>query len=126
MGEDGTRFFLYAAAWHHTRPVSNVMRLLCSLDNLTQRQPTFLQSFLVYRQGEEVSVFRNRCPHAGKAIISSDADIPLSGEQLWRCSAHGALFDPVTGEGLSQVCLNAFLTPVTHQIDEHLQLWIDD
>jgi len=42
-----------------------------------------------------------------------------------RCSMHGVIYDPVTGESLSTICTGETLTPVKVQENEQ-GVWIHD
>mgnify|MGYP000004674010 CR=1 FL=1 len=42
-----------------------------------------------------------------------------------RCSMHGIIYDPITGESLSTMCTGEKLTPVRMQEDEE-GVWIID
>ena len=71
---------------------------------------------LVQRVGDEISVFENRCPHAGTPLnLFDDRFLDHTG-QLLICRTHGALFDPLSGRCLKGPCKGQYLRPVAVRI----------
>jgi nitrite reductase/ring-hydroxylating ferredoxin subunit len=56
--------------------------------------------------------FRNWCPHQGVPLeYRKDAFLAADGEHVM-CYAHGALFDPDTGDCVEGACLGQSLRPI--------------
>lgn len=76
------------------------------------------------RQGSQVFVYENRCPHRGIPLEwVADQFLDSSGK-LIQCASHGALFLPESGECVAGPCSGASLTPVASHIEAG-QLWLD-
>jgi len=85
-------------------------------------QPT---SVLVFRHGGHSRAFKNLCVHMPRALdCEEDMIFDKSGRYL-RCSMHGIVYDPVSGESLSDICYGQRLTDV--EIEEDADgIWITD
>lgn len=67
------------------------------------------QALFVVRQGQQVHVYENRCPHRGIPLEwVADQFMDQSG-RLIQCATHGALFLPETGECVAGPCSGQFL-----------------
>ncbi|MBC6905757.1 Rieske (2Fe-2S) protein [Saccharophagus sp. K07] len=67
------------------------------------------QRYIVVRQGQDLFVYLNRCPHLGIPLEwFPDQFMDADGEFL-RCATHGALFLPDTGECVFGPCTGQFL-----------------
>lgn len=80
-------------------------------------------SLLVLRHGEQVRVFHNVCPHAGRSLELAPGRF-LVDQGLLMCAAHGACFTIPQGECVSGPCRGQTLTEVPSQLRDG-QLWID-
>ncbi len=56
----------------------------------------------IYRS--DVYAYINLCPHAQRPLDCEQASVFDAGGELLRCSMHGFVFEPTTGECLSPVC----------------------
>jgi nitrite reductase/ring-hydroxylating ferredoxin subunit len=66
----------------------------------------------VVRRGDAVHAYVDRCPHTGVPLAWSPHTHLDADGKLVRCSLHGALFLPDTGECIHGPCLGRFLTPL--------------
>lgn len=80
-------------------------------------------AFFIVRQGSAVRGWRNDCPHVPGGVMAwrRDAYLDATGRHI-QCSAHGALFDPASGECIAGPCLGRHLTPVALQLGEDGQV----
>ena len=71
-------------------------------------------SLLVTKRAGVISVFLNRCPHAGYPLQRADGRVVVQQERYIVCPAHGASFEldtgacaggPCNGEGLDRVAV---------------------
>ena len=100
---------------------------LCKLDDIPDGQargfcvegPSLAQRLIVYRQSDSVLGYVDVCPHTssrldpGRNTFMDDA-----GEHI-RCSIHGALFRPNTGECIDGPCFGDKLTPAPITIKDN-------
>ncbi|RKT46496.1 Rieske (2Fe-2S) protein [Thiocapsa rosea] len=86
--------------------------LVCASADLTDRQHRIIpvlfkhepQSAIVLRHGGQVYAYLNQCVHMVRRLdCIHDAVFDAEHEHL-RCSMHGIVYDPVTGESLSVLC----------------------
>lgn len=101
---------------------------LCRLDELPDPGSKGFQvagrGVFAVRQGQQVYVYLNRCPHRGIALEwVPDQFLDHSG-RLIQCASHGALFLPESGECVAGPCSGASLTPLASHIDAG-QIWLD-
>ncbi|MGC3981796.1 MAG: Rieske (2Fe-2S) protein [Steroidobacteraceae bacterium] len=105
--------------------VGNAM-LLCSLAELTDpgaREFTLgegdwpLRGFVVRYQGE-VHAYLNSCPHAGLPLNFKPDVFFAPHVELLQCVAHGALFEPETGECVAGPCFGQSLQMLDIQVHE--------
>ena len=76
------------------------------------------------RQGQQVFVYQNRCPHRGIPLEwVPDQFLDHSG-RLIQCASHGALFLPESGECVTGPCAGERLTPIASHIDDGM-VWLD-
>jgi nitrite reductase/ring-hydroxylating ferredoxin subunit len=76
-----------------------------------------LRGFLV-RVGNDVHVYLNRCPHAGRPLnFMPDRFLSQDGE-LIQCVAHGALFEKDTGLCIAGPCVDESLRRIPVQVAE--------
>lgn len=109
-----------------TRDASNAT-VLCRLDELTDpgSKGFELQGQLLFavRQGRQVFVYQNRCPHRGIPLEwVKDQFLDHSG-RLIQCASHGALFLPESGECVAGPCSGASLTPIASHIKDG-KVWL--
>jgi len=96
-------------------------RLLCALDDIADGGckgfgDGTASSLFAVRQGDEVFVYRNCCPHAG-APLNWMPDRFLNREKtLIICAAHGALFNIESGQCVAGPCPGQYLTSVPAEI----------
>lgn len=82
-------------------------------------------SVVVFRQGGQCRAFKNLCVHMPRALdCEKDMIFDASGRFL-RCSMHGIVYDPVTGESLSEICRGQRLTAIDVAEDED-GVWLVD
>ncbi len=82
-------------------------------------------SVVVFRHKGECLAFRNLCVHMPRRLdCEKDMIFDLSGEYI-RCSMHGIIYDPLSGESRSEICRGKKLTTV--KVDENeAGIWITD
>lgn len=74
-------------------------------------------SLLLHRHGGQLRAWQDACPHIEGAPLAWRKNAYLSADkQHIVCHAHGARFDPVTGECVLGPALGQALTPVPLQI----------
>lgn len=92
------------------------------IDALYADEPS---SVLVFRHQGQCLAYRNLCVHMPRTLdCEKDMIFDETGQNL-RCSMHGIIYHPITGESLSTMCNGEKLTPVTVQEDEE-GVWIRD
>ncbi|MGB0713809.1 MAG: Rieske (2Fe-2S) protein, partial [Gammaproteobacteria bacterium] len=80
---------------------------------------------VVFRHGGEIRAYLNRCVHMPRELDCERATIfDESGERL-RCSMHGIVYDPVSGEAQSEICAGLRLTAVRF-VERDDGVWIRD
>ena len=72
-------------------------------------------SLLVLRQGEQVRVFHNACPHAGRSLELAPGRF-LVDQGLLMCAAHGACFTIPQGDCVSGPCRGQSLSEVSSEL----------
>ncbi|QGG81061.1 Rieske 2Fe-2S domain-containing protein [Litorivicinus lipolyticus] len=79
---------------------------------------------ILVRHGNEVSAFRDACPHLGLDLAwNPDAYMDVDNEYI-QCATHGALFEPTTGECVFGPCIGDRLGAVAIEIKDDA-VWID-
>jgi nitrite reductase/ring-hydroxylating ferredoxin subunit len=82
-------------------------------------------SVVVFRYQGTCLAYRNLCVHMPRRLdCEKDMIFDDTGKNL-RCSMHGILYDPVTGESISTICTGEKLTRVKIQEDAE-GVWILD
>lgn len=82
-------------------------------------------SVIVFRMNGECLAYRNLCVHMPRQLdCLKDMIFDEAGKHL-RCSMHGIVFNPQTGESVSTICHGEKLTPVRLQQDNN-DIWIAD
>lgn len=83
-------------------------RALCRLDELSDPGSKGFSNgtsgILVVRQGSDVFVYENRCPHRGIPLEWTPDQFLDSSGRLIQCATHGALFLPESGECIAGPC----------------------
>lgn len=81
--------------------------------------------FILVREGQ-VRAFRDLCPHYGRTRLAWKRDAYLTADNARiLCSAHGAEFDPITGNCIVGACLGQRLAAVPVRVtDEMVELWV--
>lgn len=62
------------------------------------------ETAIVFCFEDEVFAYLNRCVHMPRALTCQKEAIFDESEKLLRCSMHGFVYEPKTGECLSPVC----------------------
>jgi len=79
--------------------------------------------YMVIRQGEDVFVYRNACPHTGMPLDFRPGKFLNLDKTLIQCSTHNATFRIRDGLCVGGPCAGDRLTPVKVEIrDGHLYL----
>jgi nitrite reductase/ring-hydroxylating ferredoxin subunit len=102
-----------------TRPIR-----LCRFDELSANTArgfdpdgTGADTIFVLCRGDAVRAFVNRCPHQGAALeYRKDHFLTRDGRHVM-CHAHGALFDPDTGQCVWGACQGQSLAVVPCWVD---------
>lgn len=82
-------------------------------------------SVVLFRHQGEVYAYKNQCVHMPRKLDCEEKTIfDDSGKHL-RCSMHGIMYDPVTGESISTICNGEKLTPVKLTAKDE-GIWIVD
>ena len=82
-------------------------------------------SVLVFRYRGDCLAYRNLCVHMPRALdCERDMIFDDTGQYL-RCSMHGIVYDPITGESVSTMCNGQRLTPVK-VLEDEAGIWIND
>lgn len=82
-------------------------------------------SVVVFRYKGSCLAYRNLCVHMPRRLdCEKDMIFDDTGQSL-RCSMHGIIYDPITGESMSTICKGDKLTPVKVQEDDD-GVWIFD
>jgi len=82
-------------------------------------------SVLVFRYQGKCLAYRNLCVHMPRELDCEKDTIFDDTGQFLRCSMHGIVYDPITGESMSTMCTGERLTPVRVLEDED-GIWIQD
>lgn len=69
-------------------------------------------SVILLRRGDAVRAYRNQCPHARWPLERFDGQFLTTPDGALICSAHGAVFDALTGTCLGGPGQSQSLTPV--------------
>ncbi len=96
------------------------MKLLCHLEDIPDRDARGFEfhgeTLVVVRQGDEVFVYRNQCPHLGIELnFQPDVFLDSDGEFI-QCANHGALFRIEDGYCLAGPCSGQSLETIAHEL----------
>ena len=109
------------------QPTDDQSAALCRLDDIADPgSKGFLvqgRQLFAVRQGPQVFVYANRCPHRGIPLEWVQDQFLDSSGRLIQCASHGALFLPESGECVAGPCSGASLTPIACRI-ENGQVWL--
>ena len=82
-------------------------------------------SVVVFRYKGNCLAYRNLCAHMPRRLdCEKDMIFDDTGQNL-RCSMHGIMYDPITGESISALCMGERLTRVKVQENDE-GVWIND
>ncbi|UAW97952.1 Rieske 2Fe-2S domain-containing protein [Halopseudomonas nanhaiensis] len=105
-----------------TQPVA-----LCRLEDIPDPGSRGLthagEQLFAVRQGADVQVFVNRCPHRGIPLEWVPDQFLDSSGRLIQCATHGALFLPDTGECVSGPCAGERLARRESRVQDG-QVWL--
>lgn len=79
----------------------------------------------VFKFQDKYFAYRNLCVHMPRELDCLKAVIFDETGRYLRCSMHGIVYDPLTGESASSICNGERLTPIGLVEDEQ-GLWIED
>jgi nitrite reductase/ring-hydroxylating ferredoxin subunit len=106
---------------------------VCAADDLAEghhlgievRYEDAVQAVVLFRYQGRVYAYLNRCLHMGQPLDAEAGGIfDESGTHL-RCSVHGVVYDPASGECASPLCSGERLKPV-RLIEEDGAIFITD
>jgi len=75
-------------------------------------------SLIVVRQGADVFIYTNVCPHIGAPLDFEPGRFLNLERDLIQCAIHGALFRIDDGHCVQGPCAGKHLTPVTSEVRE--------
>lgn len=75
-----------------------------------------VQSLVLLRRGDQVAAYLNICPHAGRRLDWAPGRFLFDKERLV-CAAHGASFEPITGECVAGPCRGQSLRGVAVEVE---------
>jgi nitrite reductase/ring-hydroxylating ferredoxin subunit len=113
---------------HDAIPMS---QRLCFMDELHDMRPVTVEarvegepeSLILLRSGEQVSVFLNVCPHAGRRLDWAPGKFLMEGGRLV-CAAHGASFDMPSGTCVAGPCKGQSLRALVPRVEAG-EVWIE-
>ncbi|MBL4834442.1 MAG: Rieske 2Fe-2S domain-containing protein [Pseudomonas sp.] len=82
------------------------------------------EMLMVIRQGTQVYVYLNRCPHRGIPLEWVPDQFLDSSGRLIQCASHGALFLPESGECVAGPCAGGYLQSRPCHVGNGL-VWLD-
>lgn len=82
-------------------------------------------SVVVFRHKGICLAFRNLCVHMPRTLDCEKDMIFDDTQEYLRCSMHGIIYDPMTGESMSDICRGKKLTSVKVQENDE-GIWICD
>ncbi len=80
----------------------------------------FPDECFVVRHGDSLRAYHNVCPHAGNFLNWKPDAFLTRDKSMIMCSAHGALFDPVTGVCVAGPCPGRALQPVSVAVEDDM------
>ena len=78
----------------------------------------------VVRHAEGISAYANICPHARHPLDMLPDEFLARDDSMIRCSSHGALFMPGTGECVVGPCVGAHLLSLETRVDASGDVWV--
>ncbi len=100
---------------------------LCVLDELANDSSRGFKlgelNVFAVKQGGQVFVYRNACPHLGIALEWVDNQFLDSSGTMIQCANHGAQFVIQSGLCVAGPCLGRSLQSIHHQIFDN-RIWI--
>ena len=101
------------------------LRALCRIEDIDDHGAKGFPSanhripgLIAVRQGSDVVVFENACPHIGTPLDWVQGRFFSRDGKHLICATHGAVFVPGTGECIAGPCRGDFLTRVTSEIQD--------
>lgn len=101
-------------------------RISCPLDSIPQNgckglasssHPALDTAYFAVRQGQQLFVYRNRCPHLGIPLEwMPDQFLDRDGCYI-QCATHGALFRIDNGQCVAGPCEGEFLESIPFRIE---------
>ena len=82
-------------------------------------------SVIVIRHKGKCFAYRNLCLHMPRELDCIEDKIFDDSGQYLRCSMHGIVYDPSTGESASEICYKKRLTPIELMENEQ-GIWLID
>jgi nitrite reductase/ring-hydroxylating ferredoxin subunit len=80
---------------------------------------------VIFRHRGRCLAYRNLCVHMPRRLDCEQATIFDETGRYLRCSMHGILYEPATGESISEICNGKRLTPIQVSEDGN-GIWIID
>lgn len=80
---------------------------------------------VIFRYQGRCLAFKNQCVHMPRALDCEEDMIFDATGRFLRCSMHGIVYDPVSGESRSEICHGQRLTAIGTREDAQ-GVWIDD
>ncbi|MDH5834593.1 Rieske (2Fe-2S) protein [Luteimonas kalidii] len=74
------------------------------------------ESLVLYRAGNRVHAWLNVCPHAGRRLDWAPGQFLKTKDGLLVCAAHGATFEPGSGECVAGPCRGESLRAVAVRV----------
>jgi nitrite reductase/ring-hydroxylating ferredoxin subunit len=84
-----------------------------------------LKNAIVFRFKNNLFAYLNQCVHMPKALNCQSKTIFDQEQNLLRCSMHGIVYDPETGQSLSTMCHDKKLVPLRVALVNE-KIFIDD
>ena len=95
----------------------------CGSEGFFTETPDGRLLYMVVRQGDDVFVYKNACPHTGMPLDFQPGKFLTKDGALIQCSTHGAKFRIKDGFCVSGPCQGDSLKPVKTEIrDGHLYI----
>ena len=99
-------------------------QMLCALDDLVDGESAGLvaeiggerSGLIVVRQGDDVYVYVNSCPHIGAPLDFMPGQFLTADKTMILCSTHGAVFQIEDGLCVQGPCVNRSLEPVACEV----------
>ncbi|MGE0416218.1 MAG: Rieske (2Fe-2S) protein [Acetobacteraceae bacterium] len=105
--------------------IPDEMRALCRVEEIPDGQgkgfaaaPGGFTGLVAVRQGQDVFVYVNSCPHIGTPLDWTPDRFMSADGQFIICATHGAAFSITSGECLRGPCRGDFLEAVVTRIED--------